>query len=233
MTSTLVSALRFAALSAVLCLAPWAHAADLQVRVVTDNSASNPGPFSTGAATTFDLQWTVGGAMAMVGGFPTWTGGADTLQILVTDANLGSFTIEAQDGTWRQMRTSKDFITGGWGGSVAGSSIAPFSVSNPARSTTPYVLTSISFDFRGPDLFGSSPSVLAGPLEIDDFDYLSLTLGFENTGTVAPLSRTTIVLGSPFNVASVSAVPEPATLALYIAGLAAVVSVARRRHPAA
>ncbi|MCB1996869.1 MAG: hypothetical protein KDG57_13520 [Rhodoferax sp.] len=136
----------------------------------------------------------------------------------IHDATLGHFTITGQDGRWQQLSTSGDFLLGGWGG-VNGGSLAPFSVLNPALSDTPFVLTDISFDLRGPALL-TDDTTLPGALSIADFSYLSLVLRFSNDDPgVGVVPKSSIIRTAVFDAVNVSPVPEPTPMVLWLAGL--------------
>lgn len=209
-----------------LCLAPAPLlAADILVDVQTQNSGTNPGPFSAGSGAQFGMSFRIDGSVTPSGGTPTWAGALDDLVIDISDVNLGHFTITAQNGRWIQM--DGDFLTGGWG-SFNGGSIAPFSVLNPALSTTAFVLESISFDFRG-DALLASEQALPGALDIGDFDFLSLVLGFSNADpAVSVIPKSSIIRNSAFDAVTLTPVPEPTTWAMLGLGLALVGAAARR-----
>jgi len=211
---------RSLALAAALVVAAGtASAVDVHVAIDTRNSSTNPGPFTSGNGTTFSMDFRIDGSVAPVGATPTWTAALDDLVLEIHDATLGHFTITGQDGRWQQLSTSGDFLLGGWGG-VNGGSLAPFSVLNPALSDTPFVLTDISFDLRGPALL-SDATTLPGVLSIADFSYLSLVLRFSNDDPgVGIVPKSSIIRTAVFDAVNVSPVPEPTPLALLLAGLA-------------
>lgn len=200
-------------------------AADILVEVQTQNSGTNPGPFSAGAGAQFSMSFRIDASVAPAGATPTWSGALDDLVIDISDVTLGSFTIQAQNGGWRQ--SDGDFLFGGWGGSDGGS-IAPFSVINPALSASAFVLESISFDFRGAALLADEQT-LPGALDIDDFNFLSLVLRFSNADPdVTIIPKSSIIRGSAFDVVNITPVPEPTTWAMLGLGLALVGAAARR-----
>jgi hypothetical protein len=133
------------------------------------------------------------------------------------------------NGRWRQGSIGFQYFLGGWGGGDGGS-LAAFSVINPALSSAPFVLTEIDFDLRGDNLYPSN-TTLPGTLSISDFDYLSLVLRFSNADpAVSVISKSAIIRGSAFSAVDITPIPEPATLALWLAGLGVV--LARRRSGA-
>ncbi|WP_439535900.1 PEPxxWA-CTERM sorting domain-containing protein [Methyloversatilis sp.] len=200
-------------------------AADILVEVRTQNSDTNPGPFSAGAGAQFSMSFRIDASVAPTGATPTWSGALDDLVIDISDANLGSFTIQAQNGRWQQI--DGDFLTGGWGGSNGGS-IAPFAVINPALSASAFVLESISFDFRGAALLADEQS-LPGALDIDDFNFLSLVLRYSNADPdVNIIPKSSIIRGNAFDIVNITPVPEPTTWAMLGLGLALVGAAARR-----
>lgn len=209
---------------------PVMPAADVRVSIDTRNSTTNPGPFSSGASTTFALDFHIDGSVTPGGATPSWAGALDDLVIEIDDAALGHFTVTGRDGRWQQMSTTTDFLFGGWGG-VNGGTLDPFSVVNPSISATPFVLTAISFDLRGNDLL-DDPAVLTGPQDIADFSYLSLVLSFSNADPdVGVIPKSAIIRGSAFQGLTISPVPEPASLALWAAGLGVIGWRASRRRP--
>jgi hypothetical protein len=223
----LSSTTRALLLAAGLCLASAPLlAADILVEVQTQNSSTNPGPFSAGAGAQFSMSFRIDSSVTpSAGSTPTWSGALDDLVIDVSDVNLGSFTITAQNGRWQQM--DGDFLIGGWG-SFNGGSIAPFSVLNPTLSTTAFMLDSIGFEFRGDALLGSEQA-LPGALDIEDFDFLSLVLRFSNADpVVSVIPKSSIIRNSAFDAVSLTPVPEPTTWAMLGLGLALVGAVARR-----
>ncbi|MCQ9377166.1 PEP-CTERM sorting domain-containing protein [Methyloversatilis sp. XJ19-49] len=200
-------------------------AADILVDVQMQNSDTNPGPFSAGAGAQFSMSFRIDASVAPSGAIPTWSGALDDLFVDIVDVNLGSFTIQAQNGRWQQI--DGDFLAGGWG-SFNGGSIAPFAVFNPSISATAFVLDSISFDFRGAALLADEQT-LPGVLDIDDFNYLSLVLRFSNADPdVANNPKTSIIRGSAFDAVAITPVPEPTTWAMLGLGLALVGAAARR-----
>lgn len=200
-------------------------AADILVEIQTQNSGTNPGPFSAGADAQFSMSFRIDASVAPSGSIPTWSGALDDLIIDINDVNLGRYTIRAQDGRWRQI--DGDFLIGGWG-SFDGGSIAPFAVFNPLYGATPFVLESISFDFRG-DALLAGEQTLPGALDIADFDFLSLVLNFSNTNPeIGGTPKSTIIRSSAFDAIDITPVPEPATWALLGIGLALVGAAARR-----
>ena len=200
-------------------------AADILVEIQTQNSGTNPGPFSAGAGAQFSMSFRIDATVVPSGSTPTWSGALDDLVIDISDVNLGSFTIQAQNGRWQQI--DGDFLTGGWG-SFNGGSIAPFAVFNPSISATAFVLESISFDFRGAALLADEQS-LPGALDIDDFNYLSLVLRFTNADPDVPnIPKSSIIRGSAFDAVNITPVPEPTTWAMLGLGLALVGAAARR-----
>lgn len=217
----LAAPVRGLALAAVLMVAAGsASAVDVRVAIDTRNSTTNPGPFTNGSGTTFSLDFRIDGSVAPVGATPTWQAALDDLVLEIHDATLGQFTITGQDGRWQQLSTSGDFLFGGWGG-VNGGSLSALSVLNPALSDTPFVLTDISFDLRGPDLLADE-TTLPGTLSMADFSYLSLVLRFGNDDPgVGVVPKSSIIRTAVFDTVSVSPVPEPAPAALLLAGLAA------------
>ena len=210
-----------------------AVAADVQVQVTTSNSPTNGGPFTSGSGASFQASFRIDGSVAPTGGTPTWAEALDGLDLTITDALLGVFTVTAQDGRYQQQRGGgQDFLFGGWGG-IHGGSLSPLSVTNLARSPTPFALESISFDFRGPELFVNAqtlPGTLSHSPSVSHFGFLDLTLRFQNTDpAVVSLSETTIIRAPAFVAVQVSPVPEPATLSMLLAGMLVVATVARRR----
>jgi len=221
--------------AATLAAPAVAQANDVQVQLLTRNSTTNPGPFSPGAGAAFSASFRIDGSVDPIGTTPTWNGALDDLVLTITDATLGTFTLLAQDGQWRQQRTSGDFLFGGWGGSNGGT-VMPFSVVDPATSATPYVLQSITFDFRGAQLFGS-PQTLPGTLShaptpaATDFSFLDLTLNFSNADPlVSIIDKVAIIRGQAFLALNVSPVPEPAAVSMLVTGLLMMGALARRRR---
>lgn len=236
---------RLASLQAVACVAATllsplqASAAvtvptDLQVVIQTRNSGSNPGPFSAGSNALLNARFRIDASVTPTGSsLGTWAGALDDLVLTVNDSVLGNFTVYGQDGQWRQLNGG--FLFGGWGPAQDGS-LLPFSVLNPAISATPFVLQSISFDFRGAALFttpldlptGLSHLAAPGP---SDFGFLDLTLSFSNSDpTVGGIPKQSIIRYSAFDAITISPVPEPQTLAMLMAGMLVVGGMARRRR---
>ncbi|MCE2916165.1 MAG: PEP-CTERM sorting domain-containing protein [Rubrivivax sp.] len=204
-----------------------AQAVDLQVSVGSRNSSTNPGPFTAGTGALLAMDFRIDSSVVPSGATPTWTGALDDLRLEIKDSVLGDFTITGQDGRWRQIdNNGTDFLFGGWGG-VDGGSLAPFSVVNPAISTTPFVLTSVEFDFRGADLL-TNETTLPGTLSIDNFNFLSLVLRFSNADpAVSIIPKVSIIRGGAFSQVDISPIPEPATVALLLAGLGVVAARSR------
>jgi hypothetical protein len=221
-------------LAAALAAPGVAQASDVQVQLLTRNSPTNPGPFSSGENATFDASFRIDGSVAPTGGTPTWNGALDDLTLAVTDSLLGSFTIQAQNGRLQQLSGGgTDFMTGGWGG-IYGGEIAPFSLAG-SNSAAPYVLQFITFDFRGPQLF-SNPQTLPGALSHapspaeTDFSFLDLSLHFSNADPlVSVVDKVSIIRAPAFVSVSVSPVPEPAALSMLVAGLLTMGALVRRR----
>lgn len=209
-----------------------AQAADVHVEVMTSNSPTNGGPFSSGTGASFQATFRIDGSVSPAGLTPTWTGALDDLELTITDAALGVFTVTAQDGRYRQQRDSQDFMFGGWGG-INGGSVSPLSVTNPLRSTTPFILESISFDFRGAMLFADAqtlPGTLSHLPPLSDFGFLDLTLQFSNADpAITILQENTIIRAAAFGLIQVSPVPESATVSLMLAGMLVLTMFARRR----
>lgn len=232
---TLTSTLMAAALSAATLwgLPAVAQATDVQIEVTTSNSPTNGGPFTIGVGAAFQASFRIDGSVSPTGATPTWAEALDGLELTITDVALGVFTVTAQDGRYRQQRgAGQDFMFGGWGG-IDGGSFSPLSVTNPLRSTTPFILESITFDFRGATLFPDEqtlPGTLSHLPSFSNFGFLDLTLKFNNADpAVSSVLESTIIRAPAFTMIQVSPVPEPATVSMLLAGMLVLATVARRR----
>lgn len=229
-------ALLLASCSVLPAVASVAIPQDVQVTIGARNSSTNPGPFSAGSGALFDASFRIDGSVTPTGAIPTFAGALDDLVIRITDQTLGSFTILAQNGRLQHivLGGGTDSMSGGWG-NFNGGSIAPFSVTNIGLSATPFVLESISFEFRGAHLY-DSPQLLPTSLShavapgSSDFSFLDLTLRFSNSDTnVGGIPKSSIIRTAAFDTVTVSAVPEPATLSMLLAGLLLIGTIAGRR----
>jgi len=210
-----------------------AQADDVLVEVQTRNSTSNHGPFSAGNQAGFHMEFRIDGSIAPTGSTPTWVGGLDHLVLTIADASLGSFVVTGENGKYRQLRgNGGDFMAGGWGGINEGS-LSPLSVLNPGLSATPFLLESITFDFRGATLFADAltlPGALRHAPPLTDFEFLDLTLRFSNADpNVSGLDKVAIIRSAAFLAVQVTPVPEPATVSMLLAGMLVIATLARRR----
>lgn len=230
-SSHLLATVLYAA--ALLTVPTGSHAADVQVQVSTSNSGTNGGPFTAGAGTTFQASFRIDASVVPSGGVATWASALDDLNLTIQDSVLGAFAVSAQNGRYQQLGggAGTDFMFGGWGG-VHGGTLSALSVTNPALSATPFFLESISFDFRGPNLFSgaqSLPGTLNHSAGGSDFDFLDLTLRFTNTDPAMILEKTAIIRKAAFSAIEVSPVPEPATVSMLLGGALLIGALARRR----